>query len=679
MPRPGFGVTSLVVGALVAFGALARLVRPFIPPPPPNALAGSSEPFLAQGGNLPVEWSPMSPAVVARARREDRPILLVIGTPYSRLARSVDSAFFSDPEYGRFVSRRFVCARVDGSERPAWLNAFLPYGRLREETLPGYMIVVLSPRGRLLRVLTRSGDDPDFDREGLMRVFLRAFAPDADRLSPQGSQAIDREIAGGAATAAAPNGTGYLAVLASRVPPEGGFATGQTRPTLPLAWRYLASVGATDPLSASLGRALASPVRDVLDGGFFRLTVRRGDVFWTEFGRPSVLEAELATGLAVAAVALNRREVRVAAIEAFDAAAAMTLDERVLTCEVGGERPDGRSDRHSFPPARLRAILDADDRAYAEKRLGLDVRRNPQCVPYPATAELPLTDGAAYASVVAGLRANRPQEIDGAGKGVLWVEARVVARLQEAARLLGVPRLTARAAELRARLDDFRRPDAWAPKIPEDGRAPALTDRLAVVDALLQEFLSTGRVAAYEEARDRFDMALRRFAGDEPGAFRMVARDDEKGLSDLALPEISDNTGEAATAVLIRVGLDLARLEGDTPAGRRFRRAAEAAVARFAGLRFRSPLYLAGYQIAAAGAGDDLHAVVVGADAVGTAAALARAAPWRGSYPAIGPVRTDLRVRGAGIYLVRKGRTEGPVPMAEAAVALSRPLGDPVE
>ena len=45
-----------------------------------NHLAHEPSPYLRQHANNPVEWYPWGPAALERARKEDRPILLVLNT-----------------------------------------------------------------------------------------------------------------------------------------------------------------------------------------------------------------------------------------------------------------------------------------------------------------------------------------------------------------------------------------------------------------------------------------------------------------------------------------------------------------------------------------------------------------------------------------------------------------------
>jgi len=71
MPLGCMGLLSFIWAAK---GALMN-----IPSRPANHLAGETSPYLLQHAHNPVEWYPWGAEALARARTEDRPILLVRG------------------------------------------------------------------------------------------------------------------------------------------------------------------------------------------------------------------------------------------------------------------------------------------------------------------------------------------------------------------------------------------------------------------------------------------------------------------------------------------------------------------------------------------------------------------------------------------------------------------------
>src|ERR1019366_2398508 len=126
MRRPGFGATILIICVLEVVGLGVRELRPLIPAPTPNELSREWAPYLKQGAYQRISWLPMGPAAMSEARHDDKPILLVIGTSWSRIGRLMDANVFTDPEIQEFLRRTFVCVRVDASAQPEWLSAYLP-------------------------------------------------------------------------------------------------------------------------------------------------------------------------------------------------------------------------------------------------------------------------------------------------------------------------------------------------------------------------------------------------------------------------------------------------------------------------------------------------------------------------------------------------------------------------
>ena len=66
-----------------------------------NALAGETSPYLLQHANNPVDWQPWGEAALARARAEDKPILLSIGYAACHWCHVMAHESFEDPAIGR--------------------------------------------------------------------------------------------------------------------------------------------------------------------------------------------------------------------------------------------------------------------------------------------------------------------------------------------------------------------------------------------------------------------------------------------------------------------------------------------------------------------------------------------------------------------------------------------------
>ena len=87
-------------------------------PPPANRLAGSTSPYLLQHAHNPVDWHPWGGEALARARTEDRPILLSIGYSACHWCPVMAHESFEDPAIAALMNEHFVCVKVDREERP---------------------------------------------------------------------------------------------------------------------------------------------------------------------------------------------------------------------------------------------------------------------------------------------------------------------------------------------------------------------------------------------------------------------------------------------------------------------------------------------------------------------------------------------------------------------------------
>ena len=84
----------------------------------PNRLASETSPYLLQHKDNPVDWYPWGEEALARARAEERPILLSIGYSACHWCHVMERESFEDPETARVMNERFVPIKLDREERP---------------------------------------------------------------------------------------------------------------------------------------------------------------------------------------------------------------------------------------------------------------------------------------------------------------------------------------------------------------------------------------------------------------------------------------------------------------------------------------------------------------------------------------------------------------------------------
>jgi uncharacterized protein YyaL (SSP411 family)/aryl-alcohol dehydrogenase-like predicted oxidoreductase len=83
-----------------------------------NRLAGSTSPYLLQHAHNPVDWHPWGEEALARARAEDKPILLSIGYSACHWCHVMERESFENEKIAALMNEHFVPVKVDREERP---------------------------------------------------------------------------------------------------------------------------------------------------------------------------------------------------------------------------------------------------------------------------------------------------------------------------------------------------------------------------------------------------------------------------------------------------------------------------------------------------------------------------------------------------------------------------------
>ena len=89
-----------------------------MPESKPNRLASSASSYLRSASHQPIDWHEWGDAAFARARAEDKPILLDIGAVWCHWCHVIDRESYENPEIAAIINREFVAVKVDRDERP---------------------------------------------------------------------------------------------------------------------------------------------------------------------------------------------------------------------------------------------------------------------------------------------------------------------------------------------------------------------------------------------------------------------------------------------------------------------------------------------------------------------------------------------------------------------------------
>jgi uncharacterized protein len=83
-----------------------------------NRLAAETSPYLLQHADNPVDWYPWGDEAFARARVEDKPVLLSVGYAACHWCHVMEHESFEDEATAVLMNERFVNVKVDREERP---------------------------------------------------------------------------------------------------------------------------------------------------------------------------------------------------------------------------------------------------------------------------------------------------------------------------------------------------------------------------------------------------------------------------------------------------------------------------------------------------------------------------------------------------------------------------------
>ncbi|HEV2289125.1 MAG TPA: thioredoxin domain-containing protein [Candidatus Acidoferrales bacterium] len=83
-----------------------------------NRLKNSASPYLRSAAHQPVDWHEWGEAAFAKARAEEKPILLDIGAVWCHWCHVIDRESYENPEIAALINQFYVAVKVDRDERP---------------------------------------------------------------------------------------------------------------------------------------------------------------------------------------------------------------------------------------------------------------------------------------------------------------------------------------------------------------------------------------------------------------------------------------------------------------------------------------------------------------------------------------------------------------------------------
>ncbi|WP_314147881.1 DUF255 domain-containing protein [uncultured Leifsonia sp.] len=254
-----------------------------------NRLADAISPYLRAHADNPVDWFPWGPEAFAEARRRDVPVLISIGYATCHWCHVMARESFSDPVLARSLNERFVAIKVDREEHPDVDAAYLSAASAFTDNLGWPLTVFATSAGRAFFAGTYFPPLPVGGRASFSQVLDAVWDAWTDRRAEVEDDAGKVAAALGAAAAEATAVSDLpgdreldaaVALLASVEDTQyGGFGGAPKFPVAPVLGFLLERPDGRELARRTLRRMAASPLRDELDGGFFRYATRRD---WSE-------------------------------------------------------------------------------------------------------------------------------------------------------------------------------------------------------------------------------------------------------------------------------------------------------------------------------------------------------------------------------------------------------------
>lgn len=90
-----------------------------------NRLQNASSPYLQEHADNPVDWYEWGEEALAKAKKENKPLLISIGYASCHWCHEMEKESFMDTAVARIMNEKFVCIKIDREERPDIDNIYM--------------------------------------------------------------------------------------------------------------------------------------------------------------------------------------------------------------------------------------------------------------------------------------------------------------------------------------------------------------------------------------------------------------------------------------------------------------------------------------------------------------------------------------------------------------------------
>jgi uncharacterized protein len=246
-----------------------------------NRLAQETSPYLLQHAANPVDWYPWGEDVFARARAEDKPVLLSVGYSACHWCHVMERESFEDDATAELMNDLYVSVKVDREERPD-VDAVYMDAVVALTGQGGWpMTMFLTPAGEPFFGGTYYPPEPRHGLPAFRQVLVaiaEAYRTQRDDVAKQAQalvEALERsaQVRPSSEPLTAEIMSEALRALRSQYDERwGGFGRAPKFPPAS-ALEFLIRAGALDLVRGTLGGMAAGGMYDLVGGGFHRYSV----------------------------------------------------------------------------------------------------------------------------------------------------------------------------------------------------------------------------------------------------------------------------------------------------------------------------------------------------------------------------------------------------------------------
>lgn len=179
------GAASLFLQSILSFIQSIYMARH------KNRLAEESSPYLLQHAHNPVDWYPWGEEALARARTENKPILVSIGYSACHWCHVMERESFEDEGTAHFMNEHFINIKIDREERPDLDHIYMDAVQAMTGSGGWPLNVFLTPAGKPFYGGTYFPPERAFNRPSWREILLgvsEAFQSKREQIDQQAEQ-----------------------------------------------------------------------------------------------------------------------------------------------------------------------------------------------------------------------------------------------------------------------------------------------------------------------------------------------------------------------------------------------------------------------------------------------------------------------------------------------------------